>query len=74
MLVLGATWFRNRSSALTLIGLRSGYVLRAVESFPKQGAVAPWRMAQNYLTDMLNLRWRSVVHPNLSFSRAKDPS
>ena len=57
-----------------LIGLRSGYVLRAVDSFPKQGADAPWRMAQNYLKDMLNLRWRSVVHPNLTFSRAKETS
>ncbi|OYU30614.1 MAG: FAD-containing monooxygenase EthA [Comamonadaceae bacterium PBBC2] len=57
-----------------LIGLRSGYVLRAVDSFPKQGAAAPWRMAQNYLKDMLNLRWRSVVHPNLAFSRAKEIS
>ncbi|MBC7599401.1 MAG: NAD(P)/FAD-dependent oxidoreductase [Polaromonas sp.] len=55
-----------------LIGLRSGYVLRAVESFPKQGATAPWRMAQNYLADLLNLRFRSVAHKNLAFSRAKD--
>lgn len=57
-----------------LIGLRSGYVLRAVESFPKQGAAAPWRMAQNYLADLVNLRWRSVVHPNLAFSRVKGKS
>lgn len=55
-----------------LIGLRSGYVMRSVESFPKQGATAPWRMAQNYLTDLLNLRFRSVVHSNLAFSRGKD--
>ena len=57
-----------------LIGLRSGYVLRSVASFPKQGASAPWRMAQNYLVDLINLRWRSVTHQNLVFSRAKDKS
>jgi monooxygenase len=55
-----------------LIGLRSGYVMRAVESFPKQGAESPWRMAQNYFVDLLNLRWRAVAHASLSFTRAKE--
>jgi monooxygenase len=55
-----------------LIGLRSGYVLRAVASFPKQGASAPWRMAQNYLADLLTLRWRGVAHKSLAFKRTKD--
>ena len=50
-----------------LIGLRSGYVLRAVESFPKQGATSPWRMAQNYYVDLFNMRFRSIPSEGLTF-------
>lgn len=53
-----------------LIGLKSGYVLRSVASFPKQGADTPWRMAQNYYVDLMRMRFRSVVDPHLVFSRA----
>ena len=59
-------------SAMTpepLIGLRSGYVLRSVASFPKQGATAPWRMAQNYYVDLVKMLFRPVKHKNLVFSR-----
>ena len=52
-----------------LIGLRSGYVLRAVDSFPKQGATTPWRMAQNYYIDLVNMRFRSIADESLVFSR-----
>ena len=52
-----------------LIGLRSGYVLRAVGSFPKQGAATPWRMAQNYYIDLVNMRFRSIADASLIFSR-----
>lgn len=52
-----------------LIGLRSGYVLRSVASFPKQGPDAPWRMVQNYYLDLLTMRFRSVANRALSFTR-----
>ncbi|MDP9043501.1 MAG: NAD(P)/FAD-dependent oxidoreductase [Pseudomonadota bacterium] len=51
-----------------LIGLRSGYVLRAVESLPKQGATSPWRMAQNYYIDWMNLRCRPIPNEALVFN------
>jgi monooxygenase len=35
----------------------SGYVQRAASELPKQGDRGPWRVHQNYLADMLNLRW-----------------
>jgi len=35
----------------------SGYVQRAASVLPKQGDRGPWRVHQNYLADMLNLRW-----------------
>jgi hypothetical protein len=36
--------------------LKSGYVLRAVDSLPKQGASTPWRLHQNYIRDIRMLR------------------
>ena len=59
-------------SAMTpepLIGLRSGYVLRSVDSFPKQGSESPWRMAQNYYVDLAKMRFWPVKQKNLVFSR-----
>lgn len=35
----------------------SGYVQRAVSLMPKQGARLPWRIYQNYLRDLVMLRW-----------------
>ena len=32
--------------------LKSGYILRAIESFPKQGPEPPWRGYQNYMRDL----------------------
>lgn len=41
-------------------GLSSGYVQRAMDRFPKQGAETPWRLHQNYARDLLALRFGSV--------------
>ena len=38
------------------IDLQSGYVLRSIDQFPKQGDDAPWRLYQNYARDMPMLR------------------
>jgi cation diffusion facilitator CzcD-associated flavoprotein CzcO len=38
----------------------SGYVTRAIDDFPRQGAVAPWRLYQNYFLDMWLTRWRRI--------------
>ena len=38
-----------------LMGLRSGYVLRAVDRFPKQGSRLPWRSPQSYRLDARDL-------------------
>jgi monooxygenase len=39
-----------------LMDLKSGYVLRAIDSLPKQGARTPWRLHQNYIRDIRMLR------------------
>ncbi len=47
----------------------SGYVQRAVEMMPKQGSKAPWRLAQNYVVDLLQLRHGRIDDGTLRFSR-----
>ena len=43
------------------IDFSSGYVTRAVDELPRQGATAPWRLHQNYLRDTWLLRHGPVV-------------
>lgn len=43
-----------------MIDFTSGYVLRAVDKFPRQGSKAPWRLYQNYALDWVALCLRSV--------------
>jgi cation diffusion facilitator CzcD-associated flavoprotein CzcO len=52
-----------------LLGFSSGYVQRALEQLPKQGSKAPWKLYQNYLLDLLGLRYGSVEDGVLDFSR-----
>ncbi len=47
----------------------SGYIMRALDRFPKQGARAPWRLYQNYLLDILSLRFGRLEDGVLEFSR-----
>jgi len=48
--------------------LTSGYVQRAIGSWPKQGSKAPWRVYQNYLRDIWSLKWSPVDNEALEFS------
>ncbi len=47
----------------------SGYVQRAVDMMPRQGAKAPWRLYQNYLLDLLTLRYRRIADGTLKFTK-----
>jgi hypothetical protein len=49
------------------LDLRSGYVLRAIDQLPKQGATLPWRLHQNYLRDVRLLK-RGPVDDAMTFS------
>jgi monooxygenase len=53
---------------LPMIDLSSGYVHRAIDKFPKQGAKAPWRLYQNYLLDVVALRYGAIDDGVLAFS------
>jgi cation diffusion facilitator CzcD-associated flavoprotein CzcO len=52
-----------------LLSFTSGYVQRAIASFPKQGNRPPWRLRQNYLLDILDLRFCKLDDGNLEFER-----
>ena len=42
------------------VDLTSGYIQRAAHLLPRQGARKPWRLNQNYLLDVMALRFGSV--------------
>jgi hypothetical protein len=48
----------------------SGYVLRSIDKFPKQGDRPPWRMHQNYPRDILLVRRGEIEDEGMEFSRA----
>ena len=54
---------------LPFLDFSSGYVQRAVEFMPKQGSKAPWRLYQNYVLDLLTLRYRRIADGTLRFAR-----
>ncbi len=53
------------------IDFSSGYVLRSVDRFPKQGPSAPWRLYQNYALDILTLRFGRLEDGTLQFARGR---
>ncbi len=46
----------------------SGYMQRALASWPRQGSKSPWRVYQNYIRDTISLKWTSVDDDALEFS------
>lgn len=57
---------------LPMLDFSSGYVQRALPTLPKQGAVAPWRTYQNYLQDMVAIRYGRLDDGHMRFGRAGD--
>ena len=51
-----------------LIDFTSGYIRRSIDQFPRQGSKQPWRLHQNYLLDLVSLRFGSVDDGALEFS------
>lgn len=54
---------------LPWVDFSSGYIRRAIDKFPRQGARKPWRLNQNYALDLLSLRYGSVADKEMVFSR-----
>jgi hypothetical protein len=52
------------------IDFNSGYVLRSIDQFPRQGSRAPWRLYQNYALDVLSLRFGALEDGAMRFAPA----
>jgi len=52
------------------LSFTSGYVQRALALLPKQGRQAPWRVYQNYLLDLLTIRFGRMADGVLQFRPA----
>lgn len=65
---------RNRDpdmKRVAFLDLASGYVDRSIDQFPKQGTKSPWRLYQNYLLDIVSLRFGAMRDRSLEYGRAK---
>jgi monooxygenase len=49
----------------------SGYVQRAIAMLPKQGTQPPWRVHQNYLLDLLHIRYGRIADGVLRFTAGR---
>lgn len=67
--VVTPLWGEPELPEVPFVDLRSGYVLRALDQFPKQAARAPWRLHENYVKDLLLLRYGRHEHEDLVFTR-----
>lgn len=56
------------------IGLSSGYVQRSADQLARQGLRRPWRMYQNYLLDLLTLKFSPLRDGVLRFLSARSTS
>jgi len=52
-----------------LLGLNSGYVLRAAADLPKQASEKPWIMRQNYILDMITMKLGRLNDGVLKFEK-----
>ncbi|MGD1884802.1 MAG: flavin-containing monooxygenase [Paracoccaceae bacterium] len=51
-----------------LLGLNSGYLLRAADLLPKSGTKRPWKNFENYIQDMLSIRYGKIEDGVLTIS------
>ncbi|HWA54846.1 MAG TPA: NAD(P)/FAD-dependent oxidoreductase, partial [Solirubrobacterales bacterium] len=51
-----------------LLDFTSGYVLRSLHEFPKQGSKEPWKLRQNYVRDIRTIRRGPIDDGALRFS------
>jgi hypothetical protein len=53
-----------------VIDFNSGYVLRALDTLPRQGSKTPWRLHQNYMKDLRMMRYGRVDDGTMEFKAA----
>jgi monooxygenase len=63
---------RLRDPSITpepFLDFSSGYIQRVIDQLPRQGSKRPWRLYQNYVFDLLSLRYGPVNDGALEFVR-----
>ncbi len=50
-----------------LVGLTSGYILRAQNELPKQGSIEPWRNHDNFIKDIFSVRYGKIEDGVMTF-------
>lgn len=51
-----------------VIDFSSGYIQRALDKLPKQGNQFPWKLHQNYIKDMIILKYKKINDGHLVFN------
>ena len=51
------------------VNFSSGYIQRSISKMPKQGSKAPWRLNQNYVKDLLALRYGSLTDEAMTYEK-----
>ncbi len=62
---------RNRDAGMPaepFLDFSSGYVQRAIDRLPKQGAKAPWKLHQNYALDIMSLKFGALQDEAMEFT------
>jgi monooxygenase len=54
------------------VNFSSGYIQRSISKMPKQGSKAPWRLNQNYVKDLLALRYGSLKDEAMTYEKIKE--
>jgi monooxygenase len=54
------------------LNLTSGYIQRVADKLPKQGSKVPWKLHQNYVKDIINLRYGSLDDGVIRFLNPAD--
>jgi monooxygenase len=63
---------RNNDPSLIeepVLNFTSGYVQRAMDSLPRQGSRKPWKLYQNYILDLMTLKYGNINDGTMEFSR-----
>ena len=57
----------EKMEVIPFLNINSGYIERAQEILPQQGAKRPWRVYQNYFMDMMTTRFGKIEDGILQF-------
>jgi cation diffusion facilitator CzcD-associated flavoprotein CzcO len=63
-------WTGAELPDIPFMNLKSGYIMRSMHEFPKQGESLPWRVHQNYILDRKMFRPGPEAFEGLEFTRA----